>query len=172
MPTQRNASCGVLFYSSSQMLCVYSACLRSLLINSGRTTCRHDLLTKSAPTFKTFLEVRLNIHGILGLSKNLQQVVTGEEVEARELLPLVFQVVFQAFLDALQLAFKVCEAVQHAWSCTCLRMQNPRCECLLTIRSFGNPVRCMMGQDVRLCATVACVVHIQSTCFSMSSCCL
>ena len=55
----------------------------------------------------------LDIHGVLGLAQDLQQVIAGKEVEARELLALVLQVVFQALLDVLQLAFDICEALQH-----------------------------------------------------------
>ncbi len=69
-------------------------------------------------TFKAFLEVRLDVHGVLGLSQDLQQVIAGQEVEARELLALVLQVVLQALLDALQLALQICEAIQHTWGCT------------------------------------------------------
>ena len=47
-----------------------------------------------AATFKAFLQMRLNIHGVFGLSQDLQKVITGQEVEARELLALVLQVVF------------------------------------------------------------------------------
>jgi len=62
-------------------------------------------------TFKAFLEVRLDVHGVLGLPQDLQQVIAGQEVEARELLALVLQVVLQALLDALQLALQICEAI-------------------------------------------------------------
>ena len=71
-------------------------------------------------TFKAFLEVRLDVHGVLGLPQDLQQVIAGQEVEARELLTLVLQVVLQALLDALQFALQICEAIQHTWGCTCL----------------------------------------------------
>ncbi len=62
--------------------------------------------------------MRLDVHGVLGLSQDLQQVIAGQEVEARELLALVLQVVLQALLDALQLALQICEAIQHTWGCT------------------------------------------------------
>lgn len=68
-------------------------------------------ICEQASTFKAFLEVRLDIHWVLGLPQNLQKVIAGQEVEARELLALVFQVVFQALLDALQLDLQVCKAV-------------------------------------------------------------
>lgn len=47
-----------------------------------------------ASTFEAFFQVWLDIHGVFGLSQDFQKVITGQEVEARELLALVFQIVF------------------------------------------------------------------------------
>ncbi len=58
-------------------------------------------------TLKALLEVRLYVEGVLGLAQDLQQVVARQEVEARELLPLILQVVLQALLDLLKLGIHV-----------------------------------------------------------------
>lgn len=47
-----------------------------------------------ATTFKAFLQVWLDVHGVFGLSQDLQKVITGQEVEAGELLALVLQIIF------------------------------------------------------------------------------
>jgi hypothetical protein len=54
-------------------------------------------------TLKALLEVGLDIGRVARLAQDLQQVVTGQEVEARELLPLGLQVGVQALLHLLQL---------------------------------------------------------------------
>lgn len=81
----------------------------------------YHLCTEQVCTFKALLQVGLHIHRILSLAQNLQQIITGKEVEARELLALVLQVVLQALLDVFQLAFHICKALQHTRRCACLQ---------------------------------------------------
>ena len=57
-------------------------------------TAADDYSSDQASTFKALFQVWLDVHGIFGLSQNLEKVITGQEVEAGELLPLVFQIVF------------------------------------------------------------------------------
>ena len=59
------------------------------------------------------LEVRLNVGRVLGLAQDLQQVVAGDEVEAGELLALLFQIVLQTLLDLLQFFVHVGEPLEH-----------------------------------------------------------
>lgn len=57
-------------------------------------TAADNYSSDQASTFKALFQVWLDVHGVLGLSQNLQKVITGQEVEAGELLALVFQIVF------------------------------------------------------------------------------
>jgi hypothetical protein len=59
-------------------------------------------LQLTVDAFKDLPEVRLGARGVLGLAQNLQQLVIGQEVEAREGQALAFQVLVQPFLNLLQ----------------------------------------------------------------------
>lgn len=89
----------------------HQVCIRAWMMSIARVC-----------TFKALLQVWLDIHGVLGLAQNLKQVIAGQEVEARELLALVLQVVFQALLYVLQLALYICEALKDTRRCAGLRV--------------------------------------------------
>eukprot|EP00982_Pelagococcus_subviridis_P013198 31229-Pelagococcus_subviridis.AAC.10 len=57
-------------------------------------------------------EVRLHVHRVFRLTENLEKIVRRDEVEARELLALLLEVVLQRLLNLLELGFHVRELVQ------------------------------------------------------------
>lgn len=74
------------------------------LLVTDEQQCTYPGHRKCLDIIKTLLQMRLHSLRILGLTQNLQKVIIGQEVEAREDLPLGFQVHIQRLLDFLQLA--------------------------------------------------------------------
>lgn len=56
----------------------------------------------------------LDIARVFSLAKNVEKVFIGEEVEARELLAFVLQIVVEGLLDFLQVFVHVIEPVQQS----------------------------------------------------------
>ena len=78
----------------------------------GAVWCLH---VKLGYTLKALFEMGLDVERVLGLTKNLKQVIRRQKVESWELLSLALQVIVQGLLDALELCIHVHEVVEHAW---------------------------------------------------------
>lgn len=64
---------------------------------------------------KALLQMGLYSLGVLGLAKDFQQVIVGEEVESWEDLPLGLQVHVQGLLDLLKFDIHVIQLFQQTW---------------------------------------------------------
>lgn len=64
---------------------------------------------------EALFEVRLHGLWVAGLAQNLQEVIIGQEVEAREDVALGLQVHVQRLLNVLQNRVHLCQRVQEAW---------------------------------------------------------
>lgn len=60
----------------------------------------------------------LDSRGLLGLGKDLQQVIIGEEVESGELLSLLLEVLVERFLNVLQFLVSISELLQQSLRAT------------------------------------------------------
>ena len=81
---------------------------------------------------EALVEVTLHRFRILRLTKNLEQVVVAEEVEAREDLALRLQIHVKRLLDLLKLRIHLVQLIQSSYN----RKQLRSCQFLIEIKGF------------------------------------
>lgn len=74
------------------------------------------LESKISNSFEDFSQVSTHFSDFLGLRKNFEQLIVGQEVESSEIRTLLFQVVSKTLLDNVQVLVRLEEGVTQAFS--------------------------------------------------------